>query len=187
MRSLIFLFLFLLMGCRTVDPNMSAHTNNVTKGGEGVGKLSETCPLQPTACIEIYSPSTCEVDTYLKDGEVSNLPLKTWDDNHCFARQALLQKACDRSLELRLLGEIRCVPDPSEGNCPYKATACKTSGEKFACESRQYGSQFLHGENILIAQGSGECQAMNALKNIACMKNLNPDLVSQITCKIIKK
>ncbi len=175
--------ILLLPGCRTAD---SGSTSPV-KGEEFDNGLTEKCPLQPTMCASNYDPTVCSVREYDQKPIDPQVDLRVWASNSCNARKGVLERTCELKLSIRLLGKVECVPDATNGHCPAIATKCQIEGKTYTCESTRYNQQFVQKSSSLSVTGKGKCQTTNLLRALACSKNLDPDQLGEIVCKVKKQ
>jgi hypothetical protein len=137
----------------------------------------EECPIGAVVCSQEYDPVLCSAGTYAGQVVDQEARLVAWGTNACSGKIALQKEACRLNLRPSKLGQVQCVPDASEGNCPPESLPCPDSTAPTVCTANAYGDQNLPAEKAIKAWGS------NAnLAQVACRQNLNPKALKKIVC-----
>lgn len=174
---------FAIAGCRTT-------TESETREGKQEFRIPEApppeepseCPVEEVVCSQEYSPALCSASSY--DGRAVDVDSRVvaWGTNGCTGALGLRKQACKQGLKPSKLGQIQCVPDASDGNCPPESIACPPGNAPSVCTAKAYGDQELPDERALKAWGSNACVATANLAQVACRQNLNPKMLKQISC-----
>lgn len=144
--------------------------------------LQKECPVQALACTSVHDPVVCTATHYGDQTLPAGLQVMAWGDNPCKGQLALARDACTKALAPSLLTHAQCVPDPSNGQCPPRATACPSEVKPTVCTAKGYGGSNLPAGQVLKASGTNACTAELALKHLACQKNLDPTALGQVDC-----
>lgn len=167
----------------TPEPAPKTPSGPVIFGKEPPPQLLPDCPVKDVVCAQLIAPVMCTATTH--DGrplDPKTAPV-VWGANACMGRMKLAKEACMQNLSPPKLGQIRCVPDPSNGRCPPVAIPCASGGQPVACVARAYGDQKLSPQQQLTASGLDQCQASTNLMLLACRQSLDPAMLRDISCK----
>ena len=174
-------------------------TTFILGGGCAVRPPSSQTTVGPLLQIEIKEvrstfgnctipPLTCPSSDYPNHTMCSSQKLPTtatlhgWGTTPCLARKNLLEKACSLFSSIDPLGNISCIPDPSQGECPPIEIKCQKQGPPTFCTAHGYNGETIPQWLRPKAWGTSECEARHRLTQIACQENLRPSLLSQMTC-----
>lgn len=140
------------------------------------------CPVGSVACSSEYDPVMCSASAYSGKAVDGDARIVAWGTNACTGRIALEKEACRLELRPSKLGNIQCVPDASDGNCPPESVACPDGAAPSVCTAGAYGEVELPAAKALKAWGSNACVATANLAQVACRQNLNPKALKKIFC-----
>lgn len=166
-----------------VDPGM--------KGGAGEGASSGGAALiKPDICKELAKVCPAGgVATFCELREFSGTVLTpghrphAFSLNECQARKAVLSEACNRGWDVKALDVIKCAPDASGQKCPVVPHMCTTEFLPSRCTAQRYAGSATPPERPLVAWGGNSCVARIELAQEACSRNLNPELLQDISCQ----
>jgi len=189
---------FCLDACTTSEHGRAVSTSSSTDETAPLPGLPEVqrgpgpneCPPADAPCPEIYAPSYCRARAYQDEPLMEDQTIRAWGENSCVAKLALAGEACRSGKSPAAMSGVECIPDVSRGKCPFQRKICTMDVSPKVCTAMRYAGQVIEpgegGATQLVATGSNECDAKNNLMQLACIKNLDPDKVGGITCKIPK-
>ncbi len=181
---LLLLGLLALVACRTTTSN---DTKEAPKAGIRIPEAPPPeepaeCPIGSVVCSQEYTPVLCSASAYSAKAVDGDAKIVAWGSNACTGRIALQREACRLELRPSKLGQIQCVPDASDGNCPPESVPCPGSEAPSVCTANGYAEQDLPAGKELKAWGSNACVATSNLAQVACRQNLNPKALKKIVC-----
>lgn len=144
--------------------------------------LARECPPINTVCVDSETPVFCQVRSYKNRLLHFNNQISVHGLSACAARTEIAKIACQSQLIPSQLGTVQCVPDGSSGNCPNSPTECDNTANFTICFADRYGAQEVKRSPGLYGRGTNECDARNNLRLAACKNNLNPLLLTEVTC-----
>lgn len=174
--------LVFIVSCTNTTPEVASQGSPDPVQAQDATKKPIGCPHKEAVCPEVYAPSVCVVDAYDSKPLPEAAIMRIWGQNSCMAKSDLAVLACQRGLDPAQFGDIKCSPDASKGKCPPVRSICTMNYQPSRCVAKAYGDQDLKSSQFVEASGSNECDARNNLLMAACVRNLNPEKLSKITC-----
>ncbi len=148
-------------------------------------EINITCTGKLSICTQEYAPSFCQAQ--IADNQQTKKHYG-WGSNRCKALQYLYQNLCQKGYTGKVAGTIDCRPSASKNNCPPKKSDCpETANNPTTCMAKKYNDQDLPQSFDLKGTGSGKCQAEYDLKWKACIRNLDPKALNDISCQPTEK
>jgi len=145
--------------------------------------LARECPPIDTICASTGAPVFCQVKTYKNKLLHVSEHLSVHASSACAARTEINKISCDLKMVPSQLGAMQCVPDGSASNCPVSEGECDDTISYKTCYADSYGTQVVKRTPGLFGRGINECDARQNLVQVTCKNNLNPELLTEISCE----
>jgi hypothetical protein len=144
--------------------------------------LARECPPIEAICTKSTTPVFCQVKTYKDKLLHTNEQLAVHADSSCAARTQIYKTACAAKMIPSQLGTMQCIPDGSSGNCPVSEEPCDSNVSHTICFADRYMNQIVKRTPGLFGRGINECDARQNLIQVTCRNNLDPELLTEISC-----
>jgi len=163
----------------TVGPDASG-----SKGGaDSAPARAEICKELEKSCPQEPKQTFCELREFsgvvLTPGHNSF----AYAGSVCEAKKAVLAEACKRGWDIKTMDAIKCAPDASDRKCPVVPGICITLFDPTRCMSTSHNENLTAVDTPLVAWGANSCVARYELSKVACSRNLNPELLGNVTCE----
>ena len=152
--------------------------------------LNRECPPIAGICAKAESAVFCQVRSYKNRVLHFHDQLSVHADSACAARIEIYKNACQARMVPSELGIMQCVPDGSSGNCPELEEQCASEQDTATevtytiCFADKYGNQTVKRSPGLFGRGTNECGARANLRANTCKNNLNPELLTEVSCVV---
>ncbi len=107
----------------------------------------------------------------------------TWANSPCLGAQYIYDETCRLGITPLNVGDIKCIPDPSQGECPYSPKFCTYEFKPSRCRATYYGETALPKKFQLVGGGANPCTAQQELMDLACKEGLIPSKLGGIKCE----